>query len=213
MNTTANADTLVADYLAALRRAAADLAPAERDELLADIAGHIATARAESSDDAEPDVRNILDRLGRPADIAAAARGERATSAVRPAGPLDYVGLAVLAFGVVTTGVTVVLMSFGAYLASMAPFVVPLVGLVLVALSPCWSRGQKVAAAAVTVLPSVVLYLFSSGLWFPLAEETSGYTPPVAFATFVGLALIATAILGPGVAAAVLFSELRRQGR
>ncbi|MEU4561622.1 hypothetical protein AB0F72_24845 [Actinoplanes sp. NPDC023936] len=66
-------DNLVADYLARVERAAAGLRPDRREELLRDLREHIAIERAESSDDSETHLRTVLERLGDPEAIAAAA--------------------------------------------------------------------------------------------------------------------------------------------
>ncbi|BAL87414.1 hypothetical protein AMIS_21940 [Actinoplanes missouriensis 431] len=66
-------DNLVADYLARVERAAAGLRPDRREELLRDLREHIAVERAESGDDSETHVRTVLERLGDPEAIAAAA--------------------------------------------------------------------------------------------------------------------------------------------
>ncbi len=67
-------DELVAEYLAAVDRAAADIPPSRRQDLLADLREHIAAARAELDPETEAGIRTILDRLGDPAVIATAAR-------------------------------------------------------------------------------------------------------------------------------------------
>jgi uncharacterized membrane protein len=67
-------DRMVGEYLDAVRRATVDLTPDRRDDLLADLSEHIATARAELDPETEAGVRNILDRLGDPVSIAAEAR-------------------------------------------------------------------------------------------------------------------------------------------
>jgi hypothetical protein len=67
----ANDDQMVADYLQRLR-AAAGILPADRaDELIEEITSHIAEARAAdpAASGDSPSVRNILERLGDPADI------------------------------------------------------------------------------------------------------------------------------------------------
>jgi hypothetical protein len=66
-------DNLVAEYLARVERAAAGLTPARREELLRDLREHIDIERADSPDDSEAHLRTILDRLGDPEVIAAAA--------------------------------------------------------------------------------------------------------------------------------------------
>ncbi|MEV6306005.1 hypothetical protein AB0M02_41795 [Actinoplanes sp. NPDC051861] len=66
-------DSLVADYLAAVARATAGLPRDRRDELVRDLREHIEAGRAELPDETEHQVREILERLGEPAVIAAVA--------------------------------------------------------------------------------------------------------------------------------------------
>ena len=70
MNGTRNRE--VGEYLRRLQRSMADLPVERRDEILAEIEEHIAEDLAERA--TESDVRNVLERLGDPADIAAEAR-------------------------------------------------------------------------------------------------------------------------------------------
>jgi len=71
--TTSTVDRLVADYLGRLEAASANLPPDRRDELLDEIGHHIATARAAGAAIDEAAVRSLLDRLGPPEVIVAAA--------------------------------------------------------------------------------------------------------------------------------------------
>src|SRR5690349_23196063 len=64
-------DQLVEDYLAQLRAEALVLPDDRREELVEEITAHIAEAR--QSDGSPMAVRNILDRLGDPADIVRSA--------------------------------------------------------------------------------------------------------------------------------------------
>src|SRR6266487_6581660 len=83
MNATA-ADQLVARYLARLQAALRDLPAARRDELLEQVSEHIATARAELGAQAsEAEIRQLLERLGDPATIAAEA-GQRPDEHLQP---------------------------------------------------------------------------------------------------------------------------------
>lgn len=66
-------DELVAAYLARVERAASRLPAARREELLADLREHIEIVRAESEAETEAQIRTILDRLGDPESIVAAA--------------------------------------------------------------------------------------------------------------------------------------------
>jgi uncharacterized membrane protein len=69
-------DKLVERYLKHLEVELDDLPRDRRREIVDEIAGHIAEARAALEHETEADVRNILEGLGDPADIAADA-GER----------------------------------------------------------------------------------------------------------------------------------------
>lgn len=81
-------DRMVGEYLDAVRRATVDLPPDRRDDLLADLSEHIATARAELDPETEAGVRDILERLGDPASIAAEARLGAPPSAAASTGPV-----------------------------------------------------------------------------------------------------------------------------
>jgi uncharacterized membrane protein len=72
MSTTA--DKLVERYLKHLDVELDDLPRARRREIVDDISGHIAEARAGLQAETEADVRNILEGLGDPAEIATDAR-------------------------------------------------------------------------------------------------------------------------------------------
>ncbi len=74
MSTTGN-ETLIQDYLRRLDAALAALPRARRRELVAEVAEHIQAGRRDLGDDPAA-VRQLLDRVGAPEDIAAAALGE-----------------------------------------------------------------------------------------------------------------------------------------
>src|SRR5690349_24566858 len=67
-------DKLVERYLKHLEVELEDLPRDRRREIVEEIAGHIAEARAGLEHESEADVRNILEGLGDPADIAEDAR-------------------------------------------------------------------------------------------------------------------------------------------
>src|SRR5450631_514090 len=67
-------EAIVAEYLRRLDAAAAALPPDRRTELVAEIAEHIAHARASGQAADEAGLRELLDRLGEPEDIVAEAR-------------------------------------------------------------------------------------------------------------------------------------------
>lgn len=70
----ATTDKLVEKYLKHLDVELDDLPRARRREIVDEISGHIAEARADLGAETEADVRNILDDLGDPAEIAVEAR-------------------------------------------------------------------------------------------------------------------------------------------
>lgn len=70
------AQGLISDYLLQIEEATARLSPDARTELLTQLGDHIRDARAGLNDDDVDGVRAILDSLGTPAQIAAAALNE-----------------------------------------------------------------------------------------------------------------------------------------
>jgi uncharacterized membrane protein len=133
-----SADALVEEYLDRLERELADFPSARRRELVQEISEHIAEARAGLEPETEADVRNLLDRMGDPADIAAEARGPApetvpTTAAVeRGSGALDVVALVLLLLG----GVVI-------------PVIGWLVGVVLLWISSAWTARQKLLGTLV----------------------------------------------------------------
>ncbi len=137
-------DQLTADSLRRLRSAARVL-PADRAaELIEEITAHIAEARAGGASGfaASPGVRNILDRLGDPADIvraaaeampgsAAPARAQARTGSAG-AGPLEIIAVILLLIG----GIVI-------------PVVGWIVGVILLWVSPRWQRREKLIGTLV----------------------------------------------------------------
>ena len=85
--TTMRRDPLVDDYLRRLKAAAADLPRERREELVEEIEAHVDEALGEAGADDETAVRDVLERLGSPEEIAAAARPpapRRSAAASRP---------------------------------------------------------------------------------------------------------------------------------
>ena len=125
MNATAH--PLVDGYLRSLDGAAKVLPRRERDELVGEIRTHLDEALTPES--SEADVRNVLDSLGTPWDIVAAAGGEKPT--VRR-GPREIFALILL----VTGGFPVPILGW-------------FVGLGLLIWSPLWNTRQKLLGALV----------------------------------------------------------------
>jgi hypothetical protein len=118
--TTTTRDSLVAEYLRELERAARALPRDRRDELIAEIRDHLDTGLR--PDASEADVRNLLDDLGPPGDIVAAAQPERPPTR---RGAREVFGLILLVTG-------------------LPPILGWLAGAGLVLWSPLWTARQKV---------------------------------------------------------------------
>ena len=145
---------LAEDYLGRLETLAQALPPTDRHELLTELRGHLHAGLSDGATDA--DVRNLLDDLGSPEDIVAAATVEPHTAAAvspvatRPGGiPLTQ------RWGVVEV-IAVLALTAGAFI---VPVVGPLAGICFAWASARWTRREKVVATVLTLLPLVVLSL------------------------------------------------------
>jgi len=167
---------LAEDYLGRLEALAHALPAQDRHELLTELRGHLHAGLPEGTTDAE--VRNLLDDLGAPEDIVAAATAESGTAAppgaTRPGGaPLTQ------RWGVVEV-ITVLALTAGAFI---VPVVGPLVGICFAWASARWTRREKVVATVLTLLPLVALSLgavasMSTGAEpRPVAPVTSARSP------------------------------------
>jgi hypothetical protein len=67
-------DSLVADYLARLDLALQGLPPSGRRQLVAEIRQHIADSRAQMASESQASILDLLEKVGRPEDIAAEAQ-------------------------------------------------------------------------------------------------------------------------------------------
>jgi hypothetical protein len=160
---------LVRDYLGRLHAAGWGLAPARRDELVAEVREHIdeaLRAEREAGRHGEVVVRNVLERLGPPEEIVRAeSEGQpydvagAATSGYAPfgapgnqAGPATATGPA-SPWGPVEI-FAVLLLSVGSVLLPVAG---PIIGLMLVWVSAQWTRRQKIVGSALGALPALWL--------------------------------------------------------
>ena len=154
----AAADAAVQDYLDRLSAATSSLAPAERSELVQQITDHLAAARADARDDGLLDdealVRTVIEDLGTPEQVAAAAGADLAPQAPPSVG-LEIATVSVLAFQWL-----------------VAPGVGWVVGIVMTFFSTRWTVGQKVLAAALP-LPAVLVAL--AGFGTVLAVPVGGH--------------------------------------
>jgi hypothetical protein len=169
---------LAEDYLSRLELAARALPPHDRDELLAELRSHLESGLADGASDA--DVRNMIQELGTPEDIVAAAQsgaddapvtggapetggapmpGSAPPSPAFPP-PSPWGTLEIIAVLSLTVGTFVV------------PIVGPIVGIILVWASTQWTSREKTVATALTLLPAVVLVL--GGLALVVTSSGSG---------------------------------------
>jgi uncharacterized membrane protein len=190
------AHPLVDDYLGRLEHAARPLPRHQREELVAEIRAHLDAGLGQTATEAE--VRNLLNDLGEPADIVAAAQPD--PPAKRP-GTNEIVALILLVTG-------------------FPPFVGWLAGAVLLVRSPLWSADQKVLGLLVWPGGYVVTIASGLALW-----GADGITPSFLtslfqyfhelneFRTSVWLIALQLAVLlvPPLLVAAHLYRVARRQ--
>ena len=178
MSTTA--DQLVAAYLKRLDAELAGLPRARRREVVQEISQHIEDARPELPTQNEAEIRNVLDRLGDPAEIAAEAR-ERSGVHVRKPGWQEI-------------GALIMLLAGGLILPVIGWFV----GVVLLWVSDAWETRDKVIGTL----------LVPGGLLTPLGlvvVATSASAAPV-----LGIALLVALTLAPLATTAYLAWRLRQ---
>jgi uncharacterized membrane protein len=125
-------DKLVERYLKHLVVELDDLPRDRRREIVDEIAGHIAEARAGLEHETEADVRNILEGLGDPADIAEAARERFEVQAPVAASTADKPGWIEIG--------ALVLLLVGAI---VLPLVGWVIGVVLLWISNAWNVRDK----------------------------------------------------------------------
>jgi uncharacterized membrane protein len=184
-------------YLHELDQELRDLPPDRRRELLEEIREHIGTALEESPSHEESEVRNVLERLGDPAEIAEEARQR---FGIRRAEP-----------GLRET-LTLVLLPIGGVIVPVLGWVV---GAILLITSRVWSSQEKVIgillfpggllpAVALTLLPGqVCTHLEVNGV---VTESCSGGMSPVA-----AWAILAVLVVIPIWTTVFLATRMRRR--
>jgi hypothetical protein len=155
MNTT-RLHPFAEDYLGRLEALAHALPPRDRHELLTELRSHLEAGLPEGTTDS--DVRNLLDDLGSPEDIVAAAGADPEPHAW---GALELIAVLGLTAGAV-----------------LLPVVGPLVGICLVWASVRWTRREKIVATVLTFLPLLALAL--GGVVSVSGSAHSGPADPVA---------------------------------
>jgi len=175
------ADQLVDDYLERLNAELGGLPRGRRREVVDEISEHIAEARADLAASNEAAIRNLLDRVGDPAEIAAEAR-ERFGIPPRRAGARETAAIILLLVG------------------GFVAFAGWIVGVILLWISDVWNTRDKLIGTFVLpgglVLPLTLLVfgLGSSG------ETCGGQIDP-----FTGKTISETCTGGPSQAAEVLW--------
>jgi hypothetical protein len=147
-------EALERDYLGRLEAAAWPLSPDRRAELVDEVREHIETALARAGRRDEVTVRNVLERLGPPEQIAAAEAGPRKPGApvvtIAPPGRYSWIGA--------TEIIALLLFTVGAI---VLPIVGPLIGLVFMWVSGEWTTRDKAIGTAIVLvllaLPIVLL--------------------------------------------------------
>jgi uncharacterized membrane protein len=133
------AEQAVKEYMHDLEAELRDLPRSRRQELLGEIHEHIDSALADSPALEEAEVRNVLDRLGDPADIAEEARQRFGVPKAR-SGALEIAALILLVIGGI-----------------ILPVVGWFIGVILLWSSRVWTTGEKLAGTL----------LFPGGLLLP----------------------------------------------
>lgn len=95
---TTSSERVMDDYLGRLEHSLSDVPAAQRKVIIAEIVTHIDEALAEEPDDSEASVRNVLDRVGDPEEIASEAREDLDIRRPRPS-VLDALALVLLLIG------------------------------------------------------------------------------------------------------------------
>jgi uncharacterized membrane protein len=167
MNTT-RLHPIAEEYLNRLDAAAGVLPDRDREDLVNELRGHLATGLRDGAPDAE--VLNMLDDLGSPAEIVAAAREAESGSQL----PRTPEGTGTPGASASPWGTLEVLAVLGLTLGTfVVPVVGPLAGLIFAWASPRWNRTEKIVATLLAILPVVALGLGA------IAFMASGPSSPV----------------------------------
>jgi hypothetical protein len=153
------ADHLVDEYLKRLKAELAGIPRRQQRELIDEIVGHIAEARRGFEAENEAEIRNLLERLGDPAEIAAEER-VRLGAEPRRAGAVEIFALIALLVG--------------GFFAVVGWFV----GLVLLWVSDAWTTRDKLVGSLVVPGGLLPAFLLLTGAVGGYSETCSGETDP-----------------------------------
>jgi len=188
-------------YLEQLGKELSDLPSRQRRELVAEIRDHIDQALGSGPDPREVDVRNVLEQLGDPADIAEEARQRFGVKRAAPTWT-DWLAVFLLPFG-------------GLFLLVLGTFGVLgwVVGAILLTVSRVWSPRDKMIGLLLfpggLLLPLVMLIartsVCTSGTGPGSVTTCSGFTlPPI-----LGIPLLIVLVATPLTVAVYLAKKLR----
>ncbi len=157
---------LVVDYLSRLEAAASTLTPDRRAELITDIGEHIeeAIAHTDGSDGA---VRDVLERLGPPEDVAGEAGSTPTSGSGTPV-------LEMFSFGFLVAGA---LLAITLWLAFVSP-IFTIIGLLLAVFSRRWGWQEKALAFVAYGLfgPMPLIALNMVPYWVETCTQTGDST-------------------------------------
>ena len=192
----------VGEYLRRLQRSMGDLPAERRDEILAEIEEHISEDLAERPAATDADVRNVLERVGDPGDIAAEARERFGIKPARRSW---------------TDPAAVILLLIGGF-----TIIGWFVGVVLLWISDAWNTRDKIIGTLVVpggLAGALGVGLASSGAQGASCGPVEITVAPGACATVpstdgsvVGLILAVLVVIAP-IATAVYLSLRLRQAR
>jgi uncharacterized membrane protein len=192
----------VGEYLRRLQRSMGDLPAERRDEILAEIEEHISEDLAERPAVTDADVRNVLERVGDPGDIAAEARERFGIKPARRSW---------------TDPAAVILLLIGGF-----TIIGWFVGVVLLWISDAWNTRDKIIGTLVVpggLAGALGVGLASSGVRGASCGPVEITVAPGACATVpstdgsvVGLILLVLVVIAP-IATAVYLSLRLRQAR
>ena len=151
----ATADKLVERYLKHLEIELDDLPRDRRREIVDEIAGHIAEARTALAHESEAGVRNILEGLGDPADIAADARERFEVQPLAPRTPFKPGAVEIAALILLLVGGLII------------PVFGWVIGVVLLWISNAWNVRDKIIGTLLVPgglgVPVFGFFLFAAG--------------------------------------------------
>src|SRR4029077_9828605 len=200
--TAPHADQLTNEYLARLEGALALVPPARRDELMSEVRAHIAEARSALPNETDSDVMNILERLGDPAEMAAAEteRLESVPPARKPSRALEIAAIVLLLLFWPVGVILLWLSSAWTTRDKLIGTLVPPGGYVGAALVGAFLFWGAISPVCSTITDDAALVLSSTGPSGPV--QATFYVVSLLFAVFY--------LIGPILSAAYLAFRLNK---